>query len=100
MSFAANAAACDPRYVFELAIEARLTPAGPTVTKLRRGGAATLEDARSRFSTEVIQAGALVTGPSWECYLDGDVTGPGGTTQLYLQLLEQQASLIERLRLV
>jgi hypothetical protein len=56
LSFAANAAACDPRYVFELAIEARLTLADPTVTKLRRRGAATLEDAHSRFSTEVIQA--------------------------------------------
>jgi hypothetical protein len=69
------------------------TPAGPAVTKLHRGGAATLEAARLRFSAEVIEAGALVTGLSWECYLDGDGTGPASTTQLYVQLLEQQASL-------
>jgi effector-binding domain-containing protein len=68
------------------------TPAGPAVTKLHRGSAASLEAARSRFSAEVIQAGALVTGLSWECYLDGDGTGPGSTTQLYVQLLEQHAS--------
>jgi effector-binding domain-containing protein len=69
------------------------TPVGPAATKIHRGSPTTLEAARSDFGAEVRQEGALVTGLSWERYLDGDGTGPGSVTQLYVQLLEPPASL-------
>jgi effector-binding domain-containing protein len=68
------------------------TPPGPAATKIYRGSSTTLEAARSDFDAEVKQDGAFVTGLSWERYLDGNETGPGSVTQLFVQLLEWPAS--------
>lgn len=64
------------------------TPGGPAVTCVYRGSSAALEAERVRIEAEVATEGAFVTSLSWERYLDGDGTGPGNITQLYVQVIE------------